>query len=75
LLTKWTGSGSAANVRLSSNGGKDEVDFGTIPLALAADSQTAKPVTLGTLEDKEKEQEKNEEPAELTCGLGRSHRE
>ena len=71
LLTKWTGSGSATNVRLSSNGGKDEIAFGTIPLALAADSQTAKPGHLrARLKTKEKEQEKNEEPAETHLRIG-----
>jgi hypothetical protein len=31
---QWTGTGSATNVRLSSNNGKDNVAIGTIPLAL-----------------------------------------
>ena len=55
LLTQWTGSGSATNVRLLSNAGKDAVAFGTIPLVLAAaDSLGAKIHRTGTLE---KEQE------------------
>jgi len=70
-LTKWTGSGSATNVRLSSNGGKDEIAFGTIPLALAADSQTAKPGHhITRSKTKEKEQEKNQEPAETHLRIG-----
>ncbi len=39
LLTKWTGDGSATNVRLLSsagNAGEDEVAFGTIPMALVS---------------------------------------
>jgi hypothetical protein len=71
-LTKWTGNGAATNVRLSSNGGKDEVAFGTIPLALvAADSRTAKSGHhLTRLKAKEKEQEKNQEPAETHLRIG-----
>jgi len=37
ILPRWTGAGSATNVRLSSKGGnagRDEVELGTIPLAL-----------------------------------------
>jgi AsmA protein len=33
-LEKWTGSGAATNVRFSTNSGKYEVSFGTIPLTL-----------------------------------------
>jgi hypothetical protein len=32
----WTGTGTAVNVRLLSNAGKDEVTLGTVPLALIA---------------------------------------
>ena len=64
LLPQWTGSGSAANVRLSSNAGKDEVAFGTIPLALVgADAQDTKP---GHPRTPEKEQE----PAEPHLRIG-----
>jgi AsmA protein len=35
-MPQWTGTGSATNVRLFSNSGKDEVAFGTIPLALVS---------------------------------------
>ena len=44
LLTQWSGTGSASDVRLLSNAGKDEVAFGTIPLALVgANSQGTSP--------------------------------
>ena len=35
---EWTGKGTASNVRLSSNGGADEVSFGTVPLVLLSES-------------------------------------
>ena len=63
-LTQWTGSGSATNVRLSSSAGKDEVAFGTIPLALAAaDSLRAKIRRPRT-------PEKEQEPAEPHLRIG-----
>lgn len=37
-VEEWTGKGTATNVRLSSNGGADEVFFGTVPLALLSES-------------------------------------
>ena len=57
-LPRWTGTGSATNVRLSSmggNAGKAEVAFGTIPLALV--SRTEK-------------QGKGQEPAEPHLRIG-----
>ena len=76
LLPQWTGSGSATNVRLSSNGrnagnaGKDEVAFGTIPLALvAADSQGAKFGHVRTDRPREKREE-DQEPAEPHLRIG-----
>ena len=45
LLTKWTGNGSATNVRLSSsagNAGEDEVSFSTIPLALVSRTKVSR---------------------------------
>jgi AsmA protein len=36
--TGWSGEGSVADVRLSSNGGKDEITFGDIPLAVRSGS-------------------------------------
>jgi AsmA protein len=76
LLAHWSGTGAATNVRvasrLSSNTGTDEVAFGTIPLALvAADSPVAKPGRLMKRSNtKEKEQEKNQEPAETHLRIG-----
>jgi len=76
ILQHWTGNGSASNVRvasrLSSNPGKDEVAFGTIPMTLvAADSQGAsqeirsrRPAT------KKQAQENNQEPAEAHLRIG-----
>jgi hypothetical protein len=76
LLAHWSGTGAATNVRvasrLSSNTGIDEVAFGTIPLALVAtDSPAAKPGRIRTRSNtKEKEQEKNQEPAETHLRIG-----
>jgi hypothetical protein len=82
-LQQWTGSGSATNVRLSSNAGnagnagKDEVAFGTIPLAMVsrtivpADSQgTSQGGRPGHPRAKEQEQEKDQEPAETHLRIG-----
>jgi hypothetical protein len=74
LLQQWSGSGSATNVHLSSNvgnAGKDEVAFGTIPLALVsrtivpADSQRGRPGHPRT-----QEQQKEQEPAEPHLRIG-----
>jgi len=79
LLAHSSGTGAATNVRvasrLSSNAGNaetDEVAFGTIPLALvAADSPVAKPGRpTKRSKTKEKEQEKNQEPAETHLRIG-----
>jgi len=76
-LPQWTGTGSATNVRLSSNvgnarnAGKDEVAFGTIPLALVsrtivpANSQRGRPG-----HRRAQEQQKDEEPAEPHLRIG-----
>ena len=63
LSQTWTGSGSATNVRLSSNAGKDEFAFGTIPLVLVgADSRGA---SQGRRPSHPRIEEQNdEEPAE-----------
>ncbi len=66
LLPQWAGSGSAANVRLSSNAGKDEVAFGTIPLALVAPDSPRTRLTHPRSIEKEKEQE----PAEPHLRIG-----
>jgi hypothetical protein len=63
LLAKWTGTGSATNVRLLANAGKDEVVLGTIPLALVPEE--AKPNHSRT-----QDQGKNQEPAETHLRIG-----
>jgi hypothetical protein len=73
-LPQWTGSGSATNVHLSSNAGKDEVALGTIPLALvsanmvATDSRGGWPGHPRTKEDKDKN--KDREPSETHLRIG-----
>jgi AsmA family len=61
---QWSGNGSASNVRVTSNGGKDEVALGTIPLALvpaitvttvAADRRRVRPGHLRIKEDPDQE--------------------
>jgi hypothetical protein len=62
---QWRGNGSASNVRVMSNGGKDEVALGTIPLALvpaitvtttvAADPYRVRPGNLRTTEVQDQE--------------------
>jgi AsmA protein len=73
-LPQWTGNGSATNVRLSSNAGKDEVVFGTIPLAVANSQATrlgqsvSLPVSLpASSRTNEKELE---QPSELHVRVG-----
>jgi len=68
-LPLWSGTGSATDVRLLSNVGKDEVAFGTIPLALVGDSPCmsqrearSRPKTEG--------QQKDQEPAEPHLRIG-----
>ena len=73
---KWSGTGAATNVRLLSNGGKDEVDFGTIPLALVgAHSQQASPkkglVILVVRLTIRRTMKLKGSPLKPTCGLGR----
>lgn len=71
LLQRWSGNGSATNVRFSSNAGKDEVVVGTIPLTmisgttLPADSQWRSPFHPRT-----REPEKDQEPAETHLRFG-----
>ena len=75
---KWTGSGFATNVRLSSNAEKDEFTFGTIPLNFVppiAESRLGRSRLIsqpmrGGAGDKEKEQETGEEPAEGFLRIG-----
>jgi len=76
ILQQWTGSGSAANVRvasrLSSNDGKNEIVLGTIPLTLmAADSQrVSQQIHLRKPRTIKQEQGKNQEPAEAHLRIG-----
>ena len=73
FLPLWSGTGSAADVTLSSNAGKDEVALGTIPLALISQSRVAAAVQRtgpGHTATKEQTQEKDQEPAEPHLRIG-----
>ena len=61
LTTRWTGNGSATNVRLSPNA-EDEVALGTVPLALAD--------SLGDKIRRPRTQDKEQEPAEPHLRIG-----
>jgi len=64
-----TGSGAAADVRLTSNGGKDIVAIGNIPLALVNSAQCCKPGR--NLTERAKELAKKEqEPGEAHVRIG-----
>jgi hypothetical protein len=70
LSQTWSGNGSATNVRLSSNAGKDEFGLGTIPLVLVgAESQgTSQRGRPG--HPRKQEQETDEEPATPHLRMG-----
>jgi len=81
LLTKWTGNGSATNVRLSSsagNAGEDEVAFGTIPLALVSRAKVSPTMVSRTHGGRRfaagqappTKEEKDPEPAETHLQIG-----
>ena len=76
LLTKWTGNGSATNVRLSSsagNAGEDEVALGTIPLALVSRtmvSRTHGGRRFAAGQARPTKEEKDAEPAETHLRIG-----
>jgi len=81
LLTKWTGNGSATNVRLSSsaeNAGEDEVAFGTIPLALVSRAKVSPTMVSRTHGGRRfaagqappTKEEKDPEPAETHLRIG-----
>jgi len=75
LLPQWSGMGAATNVRFSSNAGRDEVDFATIPLALVgANSPEASPRNrlghIGRPIDDSKNHEIEREPAETHLRVG-----
>jgi AsmA family len=69
-LPPWSGTGSASDVRLLSNAGKDEVAIATVPLALGgADSQETSQVAKRGRPKKE-EQQREQEPAEPRLRIG-----
>ena len=83
LLTKWTGNGSATNVRLSwsaGSAGENEVAFGTIPLALVSRIMISRTMVSRTMlapgSQKAKhghpttKEEKDQEPAETHLRIG-----
>ena len=75
LLPQWTGSGAATSVRLSSNGGADEIAFGTIPLTLISPSKMAGAAQRAgpghtTATVKERAQPRDFEPAEPHLRIG-----
>ena len=61
FTTRWTGNGSATNVRLSPNAA-DEVDLGTVPLTLTD--------SLGAKIRRPRTQDKEQEPAEPHLRIG-----
>ncbi len=68
-LPLWSGTGSATDVRLLSNAGKDEVAFGTIPLALVGDSPCVSRRE-GRGRPKTQERQSESEPAEPHLRIG-----
>jgi hypothetical protein len=73
FLPLWSGTGSATDVNLSSNAGKDEVALGTIPLALISQSRVAGSVqrtVSGHTATKEQAQPKDQEPPEPQLRIG-----
>jgi hypothetical protein len=73
FLPLWSGTGSATDVTLSSNAGKDVVALGTIPLALISQSRVAAAVQRpgpGHTATKEQTQPKDPEPPEPHLRIG-----
>jgi AsmA family len=81
LLTKWTGNGSATNVRLSwsaGNAGEDEVALGTIPLALVSRTMVSRTLVSRTHgghrfapgQARPTKEEKDQEPADTHLRIG-----
>ena len=62
-----TGTGTAAGVRLSSNGGKDLVAIGDIPLTLVSEARCCKAARAG---NKERSKANDAEPAEAHLRIG-----
>ncbi len=71
LLEQFTGTGAATDVRLSSNAGKDEVVFGTIPLTLVSRAITAGDSQAGR-HGHARTEEKDLEPAETHLRVGQA---
>jgi hypothetical protein len=68
LLPQWSGTGTATNVRLLSNAGKDEVAFGSIPLTLVGGhSQVLLPINKP---GHPKNQQIEQEPTETHLRVG-----
>jgi hypothetical protein len=73
VLPLWSGTGSATDVNLTSNARKDEVAFGTIPLALISQSRVAGAVRRtgpGHATTEEQAQPKDQEPSEPHLRIG-----
>jgi hypothetical protein len=68
-LPLWSGTGSATDVRLLSNAGKDEIAFGTVPLALVGDSPCVSPRDRRG-RPKTQAQQNDPEPAEPHLRIG-----
>ena len=64
---RLTGTGAAAGVHLSSNGGKDLVAVGAIPLMLVSQALSSKPTRVGT---KQNSKVNDAEPAEAHLRIG-----
>jgi hypothetical protein len=72
---EWTGKGTATNVRLSSNGGADEVSLGTVPLVLLSESTSPSRVistrTLTTfLRTGQLAEQRDSKPSEIHLQIG-----
>lgn len=68
-LPHWSGTGTATDVRLLSNGGKDEVAFGTIPLALV-DADSPEPLQADKRARPTQEPQAEQEPAQPHLRIG-----
>ena len=70
FLPQWSGSGSATDVRLSSNQGKAEIALGTIPLALIPVTSAAPGSHGGPYGHLRRKEEQDHEPAETYLRIG-----
>ncbi len=74
-VEEWTGKGTATNVRLSSNGGADEVSFGTVPLVLLSESTGPSRVISSKmlttfLRTGQRAQQRDSKPSEIHLQIG-----